>query len=117
MSFLVVHEKRVAQILARYGRVQRGQRLSGSVRLCLRMAGAPLRRLECHLRHPARPHAGSGQAGRGASSARALVAARFAVPDCTRLGETLPLPAPDGSGALVVALDLRTYEAARSTWR
>ena len=25
--------------------------------------------------------------------------------------ETLPLPAPDGSGALVVALDLRTYEA------
>src|ERR1700681_4141966 len=26
--------------------------------------------------------------------------------------ETLPLPAPDGSGALVVALDLRTHEAA-----
>ena len=51
------------------------------------MAGAPLRRLECHLRHPARPHAGSGQAGRGAGSARALVAARFAVPDCTRLGD------------------------------
>src|SRR5436309_4319974 len=25
--------------------------------------------------------------------------------------ETLPLPAPDGSGALVVALDLRTHEA------
>src|SRR5258708_21736519 len=25
--------------------------------------------------------------------------------------ETLPLPAPDGSGAFVVALDLRTYEA------
>jgi Family of unknown function (DUF5996) len=25
--------------------------------------------------------------------------------------ETLPLPAPDGSGALVVSLDLRTYEA------
>jgi hypothetical protein len=25
--------------------------------------------------------------------------------------ETLPLPAPDGSGALVVVLDLRTYEA------
>src|SRR4051794_20752701 len=25
--------------------------------------------------------------------------------------ETLPLPAPDGSGAVVVALDLRTYEA------
>src|SRR6266404_8586878 len=24
--------------------------------------------------------------------------------------ETLPLPAPDGSGALVVALDLRTHE-------
>src|SRR5258708_15703000 len=26
--------------------------------------------------------------------------------------ETLPLPAPDGTGALVVALDLRTHEAA-----
>src|SRR4051794_35095623 len=26
--------------------------------------------------------------------------------------ETLPLPAPDGSGALVVALDLRSHEAA-----
>src|ERR1700720_1807294 len=25
--------------------------------------------------------------------------------------ETLPLPAPDGSGALVVALDLRTHQA------
>src|SRR6476646_1870667 len=25
--------------------------------------------------------------------------------------ETLPLPAPDGSGALVVVLDLRTHEA------
>ena len=25
--------------------------------------------------------------------------------------ETLPLPAPDGSGAFVVALDLRTHEA------
>src|SRR6266516_2631647 len=25
--------------------------------------------------------------------------------------ETLPLPAPDGSGALVVALDLRSHEA------
>src|SRR4051794_12826215 len=25
--------------------------------------------------------------------------------------ETLPLPAPDGSGAIVVALDLRTHEA------
>src|SRR5437899_8293147 len=25
--------------------------------------------------------------------------------------ETLPLPAPDGSGAVVVALDLRTHEA------
>src|SRR5476651_629732 len=25
--------------------------------------------------------------------------------------ETLPLPAPDGSGALVVSVDLRTYEA------
>ena len=25
--------------------------------------------------------------------------------------ETAPLPAPDGSGALVVALDLRTHEA------
>src|SRR5512140_214715 len=25
--------------------------------------------------------------------------------------ETLPLPAPDGSGALVAALDLRTHEA------
>src|SRR5438105_15354980 len=25
--------------------------------------------------------------------------------------DTLPLPAPDGSGALVVALDLRTHEA------
>src|ERR1700736_2147061 len=25
--------------------------------------------------------------------------------------ETLPLPTPDGSGALVVALDLRTHEA------
>src|SRR5580700_9632149 len=25
--------------------------------------------------------------------------------------ETLPLPAPDGTGALVVALDLRTHEA------
>src|SRR3979411_1480461 len=28
-----------------------------------------------------------------------------------RGGETLPLPAPDGSGALVVALDLRSHEA------
>src|SRR6266704_3766434 len=29
----------------------------------------------------------------------------------TRGWETLPLPAPDGSGALVVALDLHAYEA------
>jgi hypothetical protein len=29
--------------------------------------------------------------------------------------ETLPLPAPEGSGALVVALDLRTHEAANTT--
>src|SRR5215217_6433616 len=29
----------------------------------------------------------------------------------TRGWETLPLPAPDGSGALVAALDLRTHEA------
>ena len=29
--------------------------------------------------------------------------------------ETAPLPAPDGSGALVVALDLRTHEASSST--
>ncbi len=74
------------------------------------MAGAPLRGLGCYLRHPSRPHASSGQAGRGAGSARTLAAAHRAAPDRTRW-ETLPLPAPDGSGALVVALDLRTHEA------
>src|ERR1700692_3613445 len=38
-----------------------------------------------------------------------LQPARLRLP--VRGWETLPLPAPDGSGALVVALDLRTHEA------
>src|SRR5580693_3232726 len=70
------------------------------------MAGAPRRRLECHLRHPSRAHPGSGQAGRGAGSARTPAAAHRAAPDRTRLGDTCA----DGPGALAVALDLRTHQ-------
>ncbi len=47
----------------------------------------PYERMGCHLRHPARPHAGSGQAGRGARSARTPAAARRAAPDRARLGD------------------------------
>jgi hypothetical protein len=56
-----------------------------------------------------RPHPSSGQAGRGAGSARTQLQ-RTALRLTVRGWETLPLPAPDGSGALAVALDLRTHQ-------
>jgi hypothetical protein len=63
------------------------------------------------LRHAACAHAGSGQARCHARLAGATAAARRALRLTARGWETLPLPAPDGSGALVVVLDLRTHEA------
>ena len=62
------------------------------------------------VRHAARAHPGAGQAGGPARPARAPAPARGAAADRPRLGDR-PLPAPDGSGALVAALDLRTHEA------
>jgi hypothetical protein len=66
--------------------------------------------MERHLRHPARPHADPRQARRGPGSAGAAASARRAAADRARLGDP-PLPAPDGSGTLVVALDLRQHAA------
>ena len=62
------------------------------------------------MRHAARAHAGARQARGRARAARAAAAARGAAADRPRLGDA-PLPAPDGSGAIVVALDLRPHEA------
>ena len=62
------------------------------------------------MRHPARPHPAPRQAGRRARTARTGAPARR--PRLTARGwETAPLPAPDGSGSLVVTLDLRAHEA------
>ena len=69
-----------------------------------------LRRLERDARHAARAHAGARQARGDARPARAAAPARGPAPHRARLGDA-PLPAPDGSGALVVALDLHAYEA------
>ena len=74
------------------------------------MAFASVRGMERHLRHPARTHSGARQTRRGVSATRATASARGAAPERAGL-ETLPLPAPDGSGALVVALDLHRHRA------
>ena len=62
------------------------------------------------MRHPACAHSGARQARRIDGAARTAASARRAAPD-GRGWETLPLPAPDGSGALVVALDLHSHHA------
>ena len=63
------------------------------------------------MRHAARAHPGARQARGGARPARAPAPARRAAAHRPRAGRRLPLPAPDGSGALVVALDLARHEA------
>ena len=67
-------------------------------------------------RHAARAHAGARQARGGAGAARAAAPARRPAPHRARW-ETLPLPAPDGSGALVVALDLQPRGGRRAQRR
>ena len=62
------------------------------------------------LRHTARAHPGAREAGRDDRTAGAAAPARGTAPDCAWLGDD-PLPAPDGSGAFVVALDLHRHEA------
>ena len=74
------------------------------------MVDGVLRGVERDLRHAARAHPGPRQARGRARPARAAAPARGAASDRARLGDA-PLPAPDGSGALVVVLDLRTHEA------
>ena len=74
------------------------------------MACASVRGLACHARHAPRAHKVLGK-----------LAAALAPPEpqlqhsalrlSARGWETLPLPAPAGSGALAVVLDLRTHEA------
>ena len=51
------------------------------------LARRRLRDLERHVRHPARPHAGAGQARGDAGAARAPAPARGAAPDGARLGD------------------------------
>src|SRR5215831_652985 len=62
------------------------------------------------MRHAARSCPGAGQAGGQARTARAAVAARSAAADRTGLGDR-SAAGTDGSGSLVVALDLRSHEA------
>ena len=64
-----------------------------------------------HLRHAARAHPGARQAGRRGSPRPSRELQHAALRLTARGWETAPLPAPDGSGALVVALDLRVHEA------
>jgi hypothetical protein len=62
------------------------------------------------LRDAARARAGARQA-RGDDRSPEPQLQHAAVRLTARGWETLALPAPDGSGAFVVALDLRTHEA------
>ena len=74
------------------------------------LAGAAVRRMARHLRHAARPHPGARQARRRARAPEPQL--QHAALRLTARGwETPPLPAPDGSGALVVALDLHHHDA------
>ncbi len=67
-----------------------------------------------HLRHPACPHPGPRQARGDPRPAPQPQLLHAALRLTARGWETLPLPAPDGSGAFVVAIDLH-YPPRRSS--
>src|SRR5215218_4550761 len=74
------------------------------------MAGPRVRSVERDLRHAPRAYPGSRKACGGAGPLEPQL--QHAALRLTARGwETLPLAAPDGSGALVAALDLNTHQA------